>query len=1099
MKNQEPFDTQYLHLIRASAGSGKTHRLTGNYLRLLFVSPTAYKHILAVTFTNKATEEMKSRIIQELYALSVDQKSDYLTQLVEQFRISETQVREKAKQILNTILHDYSSFAISTIDKFFQQTMRAFTREIGVAGGYNLELDGKAYLQQVVDTMLFELDKAENKTLTEWLLVYMKDQIEDGKSWSIKKDVLTLAQEIFNENYKSLSQNDKDKIHDKKYLTDYKKTIEKIVRNFENEVKNIGLTGANLMSRFGLHYSDFKGGSKSAFSHFVKWANDEIKEPTATFINLADNLNNWATKATAPEKQKAIEIAYFEGLNEQVKSAVSLFENSTFYHSAKCVLNYFYTLGILNDVHQRMIQQQKDENILFLSDTTELLNKIIDDSDSPFIYEKTGTRINNYMIDEFQDTSAMQWKNFKPLINESLGNNNANLIVGDVKQSIYRWRNSDWRLMEEQLTSDNELKNRIKEESLDTNWRSDANIIRFNNAFFHVAAQLLQKDYNAGLEQFANEQYVKYADHKIIEVYSHVYQHVPVNKQKKNGKIDITFLSNEKEDDWKATALDRLPKQIEQLQDEGFALKDIAILVRYNHEAVAVAEALLKYREDHPRSTYKYDIISNEALKIANAQSVKAIIALLRWLNNQNDLTKKMLALYEFYRFHRKESATEALHLILNDNPDIDFPDHIKTKLESLSFLPFYEMIESFFSLTKDVIHEQEKAYVQAFLDIALKSSTGSSSDLNNFLTWWDEKGHQKTLFSSDDQDAIRLVTIHKSKGLGFGAVIMPFAEWEFDHKANKQNIVWCRPNKEPFNTLNIVPLRYSKNLRDTIFWQEYFEEQLFTNIDNLNVLYVAFTRAKHRIIAFTPKPKQKSNKKNQEETTKEFKNVSDLLWGCFQPTQSIPSGSDRQFIDLHKHLFNDEGAVFSFGDSEAIEKSEKKLFTEQAKTAQWQSVPFDNRLKLRFSSMGYFSKDGKRDYGILMHDLISKVDTLHDIPQAVERKVLSGELSSSEKETIMKQLHDYLSISETSDWYSGNYTVLNEMQLLHPRFGFSRPDRVMLSGNMAIVVDYKFGLVEDNKYNRQVAYYVQKIKEMGYENVKGFVFYVTNGKVVSV
>ena len=1044
MQSRASSDRQYLHVIKASAGSGKTHRLTGEYLRLLFSTPHAYRHILAVTFTNKATEEMKSRIVEELHRLSEGEKSDYLKALSEEFRLSETQVRQQARHILETILHDYSAFAISTIDKFFQQTMRAFTREMGLSGGYNVEVDDSAYLPEVIDTMLFELDKPENAELAQWLLAFMKDKIESNKGWSIKKDIQELASEIFNEKYKSLSHSDKEKIHDKVYLADYKRALTKIVRDFENELNAIGKKGANLIHRFGLEYADFKGGRNSAFSHFVKWANGDIKEPTATFINLADNLDGWTTKTTPPEKCAAIEAVYFDGLNEQVKAAITLFENSTPYYSATAVLNYFFTLGILNDVQHRLQQLQQDENILFLSDTTELLNNIIADSDSPFIYEKTGTRLTHYMIDEFQDTSAMQWNNFRPLIRESLAHNNFNLIVGDVKQSIYRWRNSDWRLLEERVPADF-LPDSIREHALDTNWRSDANIVHFNNALFTLAARLLQGDYNRAMETVSDDAFKQYASGKINDAYAQVFQHVPEKNGANGGKVDIVFLDTE--EDWKALALERLPRQIEQLQDEGFRLKDIAILVRTNGEAVEIAETLLKYKETHADSRYRYDIISNEALVIGNAQSVKAVVALLRWFRNRNDHTKKMLAVYEFYRFHRRVSPDEALQSFLGKT-EIDFPDTIASQLNDISYLPFYEMIEAFFALSKDVLNEKENAYVQAFLDIALKFSTNALSDLDNFLNWWDEKGYRKTLFSPDGQDAIRLVTIHKSKGLGFGAVIMPFAEWNIDHNPHHRNIIWCRPETAPFNGLGAVPVRYGNKLIDTIFWKDYLEEKLFTYIDNLNLLYVAFTRAKHRLMVFAPKPDDKKQDS--------IKTTADVLWMSVSNSRFFLTDNDAHLIQLESHFQQwDDEAIFSLGNAETFVQKEAPPSEPPLKTVQWQSIPFDNRLKLRLNSIGYFTDNGKRDYGTLMHDIVSRVETLADIPHAVEREILAGELSVEEKERTVRELTDFLSLPEVADWYSGKYTVLNEMQVLHPRFGFSRPERVMLGKNKAIVVDY--------------------------------------------
>lgn len=1077
-----------LHLIKASAGSGKTHRLTGDYLRLLFRSPNHYRHILAVTFTNKATDEMKSRIVEELHHLASGEKSDYMQQLTIDFSLSESQVRAKAIIVLETILHDYSSFSISTIDRFFQQTMRAFTREMGLSGGYNVEVDDRAFLPEIIDRMIFELDKPENEELAKWLLLFMKDKIENSKGWSIKDDIVGLASEIFNETYKSLPQEERDKIHDKKFLDEYKKTLIVIVKAFESQLKVIGERAVNLMDRHGLLPTDFKWGKTSGFSFFARLANGDVTTPSNRFVNLADNLEEWKAKKIPAEKIIAIDAAYSSGLNDCVKDILSVFETYETYNSARIVLNYFYTLGILNDVQRRLQEFQQENNTLFLSDTTELLNKIIADSDAPFVYEKTGTRIHNYMIDEFQDTSSMQWANFRPLVQESLSANNFNLIVGDVKQSIYRWRNSDWRLLEEQVPRDF-LPENVQHHSLDTNWRSDEQVIRFNNAFFGIGVQLLQNEYNQSLEQLPDNAFKQYVSGKIADAYAQVFQHVPSKKSDGKGFVKVEFLkSDEEESDWRTQALERLPKEIESLQQQGFALKDIAIVVRKNKEAVEIAETLLKYKEEHPQSPYRYDIISNEALVIGNAQSVKAIIALLRYFQNRNDKTKKMLAVYEFYRFHRKLPPDLALHSYLGNETDMDFPQEIKLRLEETATLPLYELVESFFLLSKDALDEKENAYVQAFLDIALKFSTNSSGDINTFLEWWDEKGYRKTLFSPDNQDAIRLISIHKSKGLGFGAVIMPFVDWDFDHTRN-DTIIWCRPQVAPFNALSIVPLRYSKSLMDSIFRDDYLQEKLFSYIDNLNLLYVAFTRAKKSIIAFAPLPKEsKSNP---------VKNVADLLW---QAVSNDTELSENKESHLSQYFVKNENeAVFEMGNRHRSEKSAPTLFFDSAyKTGKWQSVPFGNRLKMRLNSIGYFTDDGSREYGTLMHDILSRVETAEDIEYAIDKAVSEGEIPVGEKAILLTSLKAHLSVTEVADWYSGNYRIMNEVQILHPKFGFSRPDRVMMDENgNVIVVDYKFGNLEETKYIRQVKRYVKFIEEMGYARVEGFVFYVKLNKVV--
>ncbi len=1096
MPKRSSSDRQRVQLIKASAGSGKTHRLTAEYLRLLFASSYNYRHILAVTFTNKATDEMKSRIVKELHQLSTGGKSDYRLMLMEDFSLSEMRVDLQAKEILESMLHDYSGFSVSTIDRFFQQIMRAFTREMGLNGGYSIEVDEELVLSEIIDMMIFELDKPENKELAGWLLAFMQDKIQQNKSWSIKNDIQELASELFNEKYRLFSQSDRERIHDKKHLESYRQKLIKIVRAFEDELKAIGEKGVNLMEQFGLHYSDFKWGKNSPFSHFVKWANSEVKEPSATFIKLGDNPENWTTKNTPSEKKSLIEAAYIDGLNSCVKEAVCLFNDSLFYFSAKTILTYYYTLGILNDIRNRLTKQQRETGILFLSDVTELLNKMIDDSDTPFIYEKTGTLLEHYMIDEFQDTSIMQWQNFRPLMQESLAAGNFNLVVGDVKQSIYRWRNSDWRLLEERIVHDFGLEN-VCMHSLDTNWRSDAKIVYFNNSLFRSAAALLQNDYNRSLDEMPESDFVLYVQKKITEVYTHVCQQVPPHKNPKEGFVRLTFLNTEDRDDhWRSQALARLPKEIESLQDQGFALKDIAILVRTNAEAVEVAEALLAYADAHHDSGYRYDIISNEALLIGNAQSVKAMVALLRYFQNKDDRTGRFLAVYEFYRFHRKYFPDEALQAAFA-NGDIGFPQEMSERIEQLSSLPLYEMVEAFFALSDDALDEKENAYVQSFLDIVLKFSADASSDVNSFLEWWDDKGYKKALFSPNDQDAIRLLTIHKSKGLGFGAVIMPFVDWEVDHNPNHTTIIWCRPKMSPFDELSVVPLRYSSGLKNTIFREDYLEEKLFAYIDNLNLLYVAFTRAKHRIIAFAPKPK---DKKKKDEIS--VKSVADLLWLSVTEEDVFDAGVEKNGLTIALNDYfrlEEENGIVEFGTPDPLTLSSTKAVATAYKTGKWQSVPFSDRLRLRLNGIGYFTDDGSRNYGMLMHEIIGRVETLDDLDKAVEKKYLAGEITEEKKKELLVSLREWLSIPEVKEWYSGKYRMLNETQVLHPAFGFSRPDRVMIGDDEVIVVDYKFGEAEESRYLRQVRRYVQYIQEMGYDNVSGYVFYVRLKKVVKV
>jgi ATP-dependent exoDNAse (exonuclease V) beta subunit len=1067
-----------LYVYKASAGSGKTHRLTEKYLSLLFSSPYAYRHILAVTFTNKATDEMKSRIIEELANIATGRESEHISFLSREYKYNEEQVRKEARDILIRILHDYSAFSVSTIDRFFQQTMRAFTREIGLGGGYSVELDTGKVLGEAIDSMLYDLERSDNKLLLDWLIRFSEEKVENGETWNIRNDIQSLSSEIFKESYKAYSNQVQSDINDKQLMTDYKDMLFSIIQNFENTSQQIGEKGLNIMTRYGLKAEDFKGGSRSPFAGFLRWANRTIAEPTDTFRTLADNLTGWYTKTTTPATRDKIETAYPE-LNTCICDIINHYDNSLIYQTAYEINRYFFTLGILGDVDKKIREYSSENNIMLISDTTELLNRIIEGNESPFIYEKVGLRINNYMIDEFQDTSGMQWQNFLPLVKDSLGNGNKNFIVGDVKQSIYRWRNSDWKLLDEQLDKDFSTEG-IIHETLDTNWRSSCNVISFNNAVFTAGAALLQETYNRSLQDIESTALKPFLS-RITKAYNELYQRIPDSHKDNEGRVRIEFVDTD-EHVWQEYALEQLPARIEQLQERGYNLKDIAILVRTKKEGADVANRLLEYKNQHADSKYRYDIISDEALFVSNSKSIKLIVALLKYLHNPQDKSLKALAVFEYFKYSKQLSAEEALLKYFSAKDDL--PEHITNSLKHIRELPLYEMTEEVFNLFRDAMEDNEQVYIQSFLDMVLDFTIRNSSDLDAFLRWWDETGTNKTIFTPDGQDAIRIMTIHKSKGLGFNVVLIPFCNWEIDHKLT--TILWCHPQSEPFNRLHLVPVKYSQKLKNTIFAYEYFDERLHAFIDNVNILYVAFTRAKDELIAFAPKPKK-------EDVT----NISSLLWATISQSAPALSGNP-DYINLNESL-DDETDIFEIGKNYRPVKKERQPSIKEIRVDSLSSIPYDERVKLLLKNKYYFTDTGQRDYGTLMHEIVSKVQTISDIPNAVEAYYIAGDITTDEKETITRLLQEYLSNPTVKHWYSGEYRVLNEVQILQPKGNFIRPDRVMIKDKEVIVIDYKFGEKENKKYIRQVKYYTDQIRKMGYKDVKGYICYIKLGKVIEI
>ncbi len=1084
MLKQELSDKKHLVIYKASAGSGKTHRLTAEYLLLLFSSPMAYRHILAVTFTNKATEEMKSRIILELAKLAKGDKSDYIEELCRECNKQEEAIREQARKVLTSILHDYSAFSISTIDRFFQQTMRAFTREIGLGGGYNVELDTNKVLAEAIDSMLYDLERSENKQLLDWLIRFSEEKIENGETWNIRSDIQSLSSEIFKESYKAFSDEIQADISDKGLLDDYKATLIKIIRDYEKRSQELGEKALNIMTNYQLKPEDFKGGARSTFFNCLKWANGEIKEPNDTFRKLPDDISAWYTKTTLAEIKSRIEEAFGNGLNNCVCDIIDHYDNSIIYQTAYEVNRYFFALGILGDVDKKIREYAAENNMMLISDTTELLNKIIQGSDSPFVYEKIGSRIDHYMIDEFQDTSGMQWSNFSPLVKDSLSAGNRNLIVGDVKQSIYRWRNSDWKLLDEQVGIDFGAE-KIDQQSLDTNWRSYRNIIDFNNFIFETAPFLLQELFNENLLEEVMGRSLEPFRSRIKKAYGESYQYLPEKEKKDSdeGHVKIEFIDTEENPNWQAYVLEQLPVVIEELQDRGYPLKDIAILVRTKKEGAEVANRLLEYKGNSANSKYRYDIISDEALFIKNSKSIKLVISLLKYLHNSSDNTLRALAVYEYQKFKNQLTAEDAIrsHFSLNE----EFSEEISEELERIKELSLYEMTEEIFDLFKGAMEDNENIYIQAFLDMVLDFTIKKSSDLDLFLKWWEERGQNQTIYTPDGQDAIRIMTIHKSKGLGFKVVLMPFCNWEIDHRLT--TILWCQPKIEPFNNLKLVPVKYSQKLQNTIFAYEYFDEKLHAYIDNLNILYVAFTRAKEELIVFSPKPKDR---------VKGINSVSSLLWSCM--FSFSPVIENKNFIELNEYL-DKETFVFELGGNFNKKREEKEKTGNEITINSLPNISFEERLKLKLSNKYFFSEKGQREYGTLMHEIISKIVYLDDVEKTVEKYRLAGEITAQEYTEITDLFNQYLSDPQIAEWYSTDYRVLSEVQILQPNGKFIRPDRVMIKNGEVIVIDYKFGEKEEKKYHRQIKNYMAQIKKMGYETIRGYLCYISLNKTIEV
>lgn len=1080
-----------LNIYRASAGSGKTFQLTKDYIFLLFDAlgnnPRPHRRILAVTFTNKATAEMKSRILKELHALSAGDKSDYRADLMEAYSLTGNEVDSRAKKILTGILHDYSSFSISTIDKFFQQVVRSFAREIGVSGGYNIELDTSLTLQQALDNLYGSLSDADNKQLLAWMTDFLQEQIEDGRSWRVDNDIMELGKEIFKENYQHKVREIREKLHDKTFLQRYRKKLREIISAFENNVVSNAESALLILARFGLTKDDFKG--KYMFSTLERLKNKGFSISNS-FINYAESAENCYSPKQTPSKSADIDSAFPE-LKIHLDALIDLFSTEiVFYNSAKIILRHISTLGILADLASQISKLTSEQNIMLLSDTNLLLNKIIDNSETPFVYERTGVNIDHYMIDEFQDTSAMQWKNFLPLVANSLAYDKKNMLVGDVKQSIYRWRNSDWKLLDTRVNEDFSAQ-QTNQKTLETNWRSDRNIIRFNNLFFKKASVKLQEKLNDNINEAVGENPEL---QKLSDVITHAYSDVEqqVSKHATDGYVQLQFLEKDGvKEEWQELVLAKIPILLENLVDRGFKPNDIAFLVRNNVHATTLTNNLITYKDSpFARPGFSYEVVGSEGLMIASSPSVNFIIAVLRLILNPQDDVSRTIMQYEYQVGKLKRSEDEAVRMYFEKAETATvksslFSDEENACLNEISRLALYEATEKLISTFNLEDWHQETVFLQAFQDVIFKFVNSSNADLNSFLRWWDENCEKQFIDAPENENAFRVMTIHKSKGLDFKVVIVPFCSWSLDASAYSSPLLWCETEVEPFNELPLMPVKYSSGLKNTIFQNEYFDEQMHQFVDNLNLAYVAFTRARNEMYCFCELPKP--NKSGEMP----FKSVSDLLYLCLNENPEFENG------------WNEEGTILEVGEPTLAVYKEKKQTSEVKKQTSYPITDSSKRLKIKHTSADYWKtvpiSESRVNYGTIMHEILQKTIRRGDEEKAIAEQVAAGKITGLELSELRKELARFWSQPEVNEWFAHDVEVLNENPVLLPTGEVFRPDRVILRGNAATVIDYKFGEEERTFHTRQLKQYVGFLKEMGYDEVQGKIYYVVLGKVVEL
>jgi ATP-dependent helicase/nuclease subunit A len=1068
-----------LSVYNASAGSGKTFRLTTEYLKLLLARETNYRRILAVTFTNKATAEMKERIIAQLAVLSGEEKSAYRDTIIEETGLTAEQIRQSAQISLHNILFDYTRFSVSTIDRFTQRILKAFSRETGVNPDYQTETDSDLLIEEAVDRIIANCDR--NPRLLKWLELFVSEKISNNQNFSVENDLKELGKELFKEKLQNKLQLLAVFFSDEKNSHHYLELLYKISAGFESGLKTSAGQLVNIYTDAGYGVGDFSYGNSGVAGFLEKTRKGSIPLDIPVRVREASqDPMAWLTRAN--RKSEGIMDLVKKILQPGLQIMVDFWEkHSPGYFTAKTIIAEWYTAALLMDIQKEVTALGREKGVLPLAISNLLLKSIIDGSDAPFIFEKAGNRYSHFMLDEFQDTSEMQWDNFRPLIANSMAMGKKNIIVGDVKQSIYRWRNSNWNLLDERIYND--FANfPVKEFTLDKNYRSAEEIITFNNQFF---PKFLEKVAGYGDGQTSGSNFAP----KLRHLYRNI-QQLPVKSREEScGFVGISRL-DDREEPFEELTLRKLVDEVKHLMDHGFSARDFAVLVRKNGEGSRIVNHFVKIASLPENINYNLRIVSGESFYLQSSASVSFIIHLFRYLLNKEELLVKATLLHLFNNyltptlneFPGSEPHTEGylLSWILSEEGLTEFDSKIAPVIsdieKSITINSIDQLILRICSDFKLLELKEELPFLQTLIDKAAEIRNTFPGGISGFLEWWEEKGCEIAVSTNDEVDAIRLLTIHKCKGLEFNVVLIPFFNWRFSDY--KKNILWCEPLETPFNAVPMVPVNYSKNLANTIFKNDYEQELCNILIDNLNLVYVAFTRAVSVLWINVP-----------------YRNNSDTIGASL-----VNAISDLSLEPGFEKQSPDGAGLFDYGTIPVMKKT--VLPMDKPAELKWKFHDFSERLKLRTGSDDFLemAEQGitKKNLGKAVHAILAAIKTRQDMKSACDRALAAGTILSEEAEMISDQIEQMINHPVASEWFGGGCQVFTETDLLTSDITL-RPDRMMIFKDHAIVVDYKTGVKETGSHRTQVRRYVDLLRKTGIQEVKGYLWYIQENELIEV
>ena len=1092
---------------KASAGSGKTYTLVKEYLIMLLGKKTEggnyildkhpndnHRYILAITFTNKATEEMKSRIVETLDVLASNpDESPYITDLTTMLGASKDDISKSAGIAERQMLEDYTNFNVCTIDTFFQKILRTFAYEVNLSSNYGVELNDEYVVELGVNnlkTRLHDESGKKNKSLSHWLWMFVQDSIKNGSSWDVfykpksKKTVdnslYNFAKVLTNEVVKKNSKQLFDFLADPKNIQAFNVALNSGITNLISEVKEC----------VDEIFKMLEGPGIKANNYFTKFL-DALNNSDNPF--LIKDLDKKVEKKIADQSfvnkksAKVNDIAICDCLTK-------ILDNNTVYASYKKILDLTYQLGLLGDINASMQDFTNENNTILLSGTNDIVKRIIDGCETPFIYERIGMYLHNFLLDEFQDTSRMQWENLLPLVRNGLANGHDSLIIGDVKQSIYRFRNSDPQLLHSQLKVDFSNDSIKYNEGRSINWRSARNIVHWNNAFFQFLSMALNMDeFYADVEQEVSPKNEKLPGHVVV-----ARREIPDKKKDTDGSNDCEIKNDDNSNDndlnFKEWAIEKMIVDLQSLLARGFKQKDIAVLSNTNREGQLAISRIMKWNIENPDKQMK--VVSEESLLVISSPAVRIVVNILKMLDRceaHNEDGREMPMVLRRFEANRSEGmdTSEAFEdaIVSKDEDIADYIDRLYETSKSACLDSVVEQIIK--SQLSKQMTEENTPYLLAFLDSVVDFMSRYGSNIHHFLKWWDKVGPGLSISSPDNIDAIRVITIHKSKGLQFPCVLIPMFDWNFD----QSSIEWIETagfkDKLPKGVAipPIVPVK--RDNKRTLFDKEFKKIARSNIMDSLNKTYVACTRAQYELIIYTENNKELGLQLSQFLETCRNNDIS--------PTPTENCDPDVVY-ELGKPMLRSDIPALNSDDNALPDNVESRIMPPY-------SVVSDvDRWKLTSPDIIIDVRGTTRWVGEMLHKVMERVRTPKNLKKAFGRALHRGMITEEEHDEYLALLSKRLADPRVADWFANDNRLMLERSVTIGGNGQKRPDRVVMKPNgEIIIVDYKFGDRSDDndtKYKRQVAGYKRAVCDaLGCrpDCVSGYVWYIHSGDILAV